>query len=63
MKMDLRTAEWIKDNVDNKEAFPIQFSECEKCGALFITSLPHDCNKVVEVPVHEVSDGDKISEI
>ena len=57
MKMDLATAKWFSENYDNSDAFPVKFSECEKCGAIYIPSIAHDCNKVIEVPVHDVSDS------
>ena len=54
MKMDLATAKWFRENYDNDDAFPVKFSECEKCGAIYIPSIAHDCKMVVEVPVHDV---------
>lgn len=61
MKMDLKTAEWLIDKMQNDQSvFPIGYEECEKCGASYIPSLGHDCNKVIEIPTHE--DTEKITD-
>lgn len=57
-KMDLRTAEYITDKARNDPSvFPIEFCECEKCGADYIEKLGHDCNRVVELTWH-TKEGD-----
>lgn len=57
-KMDLRTAEYITDKARNDPSvFPIEFCECEKCGADYIEKLGHDCNRVVELTWH-AKEGD-----
>jgi len=57
-KMDLRTAEYITDKARNDPSvFPIEFCECEKCGAYYIEKLGHDCNRVVELTCH-TKEGD-----
>lgn len=57
MKLDLKTAEWLVDKMENdRSVFPIGFEECEKCGAAYIPNLGHDCNKVIEVQTQEYDD-------
>ena len=57
-KMDLRTAEYITDKARNDPSvFPIEFCECEKCGADYIEKLGHDCKRVVELTWH-MKEGD-----
>ena len=53
-KMDLRTAEYIVDaaQVDDS-VFPVEFEECEKCGAMYLEELGHDCDNVIELPCHK----------
>lgn len=60
-KMDLRTAEYIADKARNdRSVFPIEFYECEKCGAAYIEKLGHDCNNVIELTWHTKEDADEI---
>lgn len=62
MKIDLKTAEYIADKAQNdRSVFPIAFEECEKCGAAYIPSLGHDCNKIFDLIMHEVEEGDEIT--
>ena len=60
-KMDIRTAEYIVDKARNdRSAFPIEFCECEKCGATYIEKLGHDCNNVIEIKFHTITDADEV---
>lgn len=60
-KMDIRTAEHIVDKARNdRSAFPIEFCECEKCGAIYIEKLGHDCNNVIEIKFHTITDADEV---
>lgn len=60
-KMDIRTAEYIADKARNdRSAFPIEFCECEKCGAAYIEKLGHDCNNVIELIMHTLTDADEV---
>lgn len=60
-KMDIRTAEYIADKARNdRSAFPIEFCECEKCGAAYIEKLGHDCNNVIELTFHTITDADEV---
>ena len=53
IKMDLETAKWIADKAQNDlSAFPIEMAECEKCGAVYLPELGHDCAKVIELVFH-----------
>ena len=54
IKMDLETAKWLVDNARDTSAFPVEFEECEKCGAYYISKIGHDCDKVIELPFHTV---------
>ena len=51
-KIDYKTAEWLVEHFNDKDAFPVEFEECEKCGASYIQELGHSCDTVIEVPVH-----------
>lgn len=54
VKMDLKTAQYITDKaVNDRSVFPIEFEECEKCGAAYIPELGHDCNETIEISCHE----------
>ena len=55
--MDAKTARWIIDNFENPDAFPVEFEECPKCGAIYIKDLGHDCKNVFEVPLHKKAEG------
>lgn len=60
-KMDIRTAEYIVDKARNdRSAFPIEFCECEKCGATYIEKLGHECNNVIEIKFHTITDADEV---
>lgn len=60
VKMDLKTAQYITDKaVNDRSVFPIEFEECEKCGAAYIPELGHDCNKTIEIPCHTQEDKDE----
>lgn len=60
-KMDLKAAEYMMDKLKNDmSAFPIEFCECEKCGADYIEKLGHDCSKVIELTWHTKEDADEI---
>lgn len=56
-KMDLKTAEYIVDIVDaakvDDSIFPVKLELCEKCGAMYLEELGHDCDNVIELPCHE----------
>lgn len=57
IKWDLETAKWVADKAQNDiAAFPVELVECEKCGAVFMPELGHDCNNVVEIEFHEVTE-------
>lgn len=57
IKMDLETAKWVADKAQNDiAAFLFEFVECEKCGAVFMPELGHDCNNVIELGFHEVTE-------
>ena len=58
-KMDLKTAEYIVDKVQNDPSvFPVEFQECPLCGAQYIEELGHDCNNVIELTWHEYEEGE-----
>lgn len=58
-KMDLKTAEYIVDKVQNDPSvFPVEFQECPLCGAQYIEELGHDCKNVIELTWHEVEEQD-----
>lgn len=60
-KMDIRTVEYIVDKARNdRSVFPIEFCECEKCGAIYIEKLGHDCNNVIELTFHTITDADEV---
>lgn len=60
-KMDIRTAEYIVDKARNdRSAFPIEFCKCEKCGAIYIEKFGHDCNNVIEIKFHTITDADEV---
>ena len=50
-KMDLKSAIYLVDKAKNdRSAFPLEFTECEHCGADYIADLGHDCNeKTIEL--------------
>lgn len=51
--MDVTTAKFIIDKFESDpDAFPTEFNECPKCGAIFIKKLGHDCKNVFTVPWH-----------
>lgn len=55
IKMDLETAKWIADKAQNDiSAFPVEFVECDKCGAVFLPHIGHDCSNTVEFEFHDV---------
>ena len=54
VKFDLEAAEWLVDN--KKIGKSVQLYECEKCGALFMPELGHDCDNVIEVTAHETDE-------
>ena len=57
-KMDLKTAEYIVDKVQNDPSvFPVEFQECPLCGAQYIEELGHDCKNVIELTWHEYEEG------
>ena len=61
-KMDLKTAEYIVDKARNdRSVFPVEFCECEKCGADYIEELGHDCDNVVELTWHTKDETDSIA--
>ena len=54
IKMDLATARWIADKAQNDASvFPVEFEECEKCGAAFLPELGHDCRNVIDMNFNE----------
>lgn len=58
VKLDLKTAQCIVDKaVNDRSVFPIEFEECEKCGAAYIPELGHDCDKIIEVSCHTQEEG------
>lgn len=60
-KMDIRTAEYIVDKARNdRSVFPMEFVECEKCGAVYIEKLGHNCNNVIELTLHTITDTDEV---
>ena len=64
MKIDLDTAIWITDKVENdRSVFPIKLIECEKCNAVYMPDLGHDCKRIIDVPHHEYSEDDIIEEV
>ena len=64
MKMDLETAKWLVDKAQNDiSAFPVEFEECEQCGAAYLPFLKHDCDHVIDIPFHTVADNDKVEPI
>lgn len=53
-KMDLKIAEYIIDAAQvDFSIFPVEFEVCEKCGAMYLEELGHDCDNVIELPCHE----------
>ena len=55
-KMDINTAGWLADKmVNDTNVFPVEFEECEKCGAMYIKELGHDCDKTIMMPWHVVN--------
>lgn len=58
VEMDLKTVEWIVDHIkaEDYSVFPLSIEECDKCGAMYIESLGHDCNRAIEVTAYEVDD-------
>lgn len=57
VKMDRKFAEEIIRNFDKEGIeWECEYERCEKCGALYMPSLGHDCDNVVSVPVHEVGE-------
>lgn len=57
LKMDVETAKYVADKARNDSSvFPMEFEECEQCGALYIKALGHDCGNTVEVPTHDVEE-------
>lgn len=54
LKMDIDTLKYIVDKAKNDlSAFPVEYEECENCGAVYVKGIGHKCGNVVEVPVHE----------
>ncbi len=58
VKMDLKMAEWVADHItaEDYSVFPFSFEECDKCGAMYIEDLGHDCNRTIELTAHEADD-------
>lgn len=57
IKWDLETAKWVADKAQNDiAAFPVELVQCKKCGAVFMPELGHDCNNVIELEFHEVTE-------
>ncbi len=58
-KMDIETAKYIADKAQNdRSVFPVEFEECERCGAQYIKALGHDCKNVIELTWHEYDEGE-----
>ena len=58
IKFDLETAKWIADKAQNDASvFPVEFEECEKCGAAFLPELGHDCTNVIDIDFHDAAEG------
>lgn len=56
--MDRRTAAYLVENIHEKSTF--QFEQCEKCGAIYLPKLGHNCEDAFEVEVHDIKQGDVI---
>lgn len=57
MKIDMKTAIWLVDKMQNdRSVFPIGFEECPACGAMYLPMLEHRCDRTIEVTSHEVED-------
>jgi len=64
MRMDLTTAQWLVEKAQtDMSVFPVEFDECEKCGAAYLPFLDHNCEQVLDVPTHHVKETDKIEPI
>lgn len=60
-KMDLKSAIYLVDKAKNdRSAFPLEFTECEHCGADYIADLGHDCNeKTIELEWTRKDEGEE----
>ena len=58
VKMDKGLAKYIIQHQDEDD-FSVDVEECEKCGAVFASSMGHDCEKTIVVPVHEEGEVDE----
>ena len=54
IKWDLESAKWVADKAQNDiSAFPVELIECDKCGAVFLPHIGHDCKNTVDIEFHE----------
>lgn len=59
MILDLKSAEWLVYKMQNDvSVFPIEFEECEKCGAMYLPQIEHDCNKTIKVIAHKMENDE-----
>lgn len=54
IKWDLGAAKYVADKAENDiSAFPITLYECNRCGAVCVPFLEHDCGNTVEIEFHK----------
>ena len=60
-KMDLKSAIYLTDKAKNdRSVFPLEFTECEHCGADYIADLGHDCDgKTIELEWTRKDEGEE----
>lgn len=56
IKMDISTARWLVEHMDDDDAFPLDIEQCEECHSFYLIGMMHECGKSMEVPVHKECD-------
>ena len=63
MKIDKRTAQYLVKNFYNYVDEQLIFECCNECGSQYIEEVGHYCGDSIELPVHNIKEGDIVEPI
>lgn len=56
IKMDIASAKWIAEHLNDDDRFPVEIEQCEECHSHYLIGMMHECGKSIGLPVHKERD-------
>ena len=63
IKMDRRTEQYLNDHMNDMCDEQFTFECCKECNSKYLEEVGHYCGDSVNIPLHDIEEGDVIEPI